>query len=221
MSAYLVLPLVQAFGCFILAIVVLKGRDPNRLFSLFLLCLGLWGIIIFGMRSSPDIEHAFIWDRLVIPLSPFMSVVFYHFSARYTGMRIGKHAIAAFYILAVLSIPLAMTGLVFRGMQVKFYGYAPVFGPVWPLWILLIYAVTMLTLVNFIRARRSSAYAEHRNRLGYIIVGIAISLVGGVFDALPPLGLLGCPDQGFRLIQRFAILLGRLGVGHYPRPGLD
>ena len=189
MSAYLVLPLVQAFCGLVLAAIVWRGPFTHRLFSFFLICLALWGIIIFGMRASPDIERAFFWDRLVIPLSPLMTVLFYHFSVRYTGTRINSNILPLFYSFFLISIPLAAAGLIFSGMQVKSYGYAPIFGPVWPVWILLLYAITIMTLLNFIRARRAISYGEERNRLSYIIVGIIISLVGGIFDALPVLGL--------------------------------
>lgn len=189
MSIYLILPLIQAGSCLILAALVLRRDITHYLFSLFLACMGIWGIIIFGMRASPDIEYAFIWDRVIIPLSTLMAVLFYHFSVRFTGTKINKYFLPVLYIICVLMIPLAMTELIFSGMQVKSYGYAPIFGPLWPLWIILIYALTLITLLNFIRARKRSTYAEHINRLSYIIVGIVISLVGGVFDALPVFGL--------------------------------
>jgi signal transduction histidine kinase len=189
MTIYLALPIVQAVSCFILASIVLRRDFTHYLFSMFLACLGIWGIIIFGMRASPNIEYAYIWDRFVIPLSPFMSVLFYHFSVRFTDLKINRWVLPVFYIACILMIPLAMTELIFSGMQLKSYGYAPVFGPVWPLWITLIYVLAVITLLNFIRARRRSTYAEQRNRLSYIIVGIAVSLLGGLFDALPVLGL--------------------------------
>ena len=71
MNAYLVLPLIQALFSSVLIVVVLKGHFrsfTHRLFSLFLLSLAMWGIIIFGMRASPDIEYAYSWDRWVIGL---------------------------------------------------------------------------------------------------------------------------------------------------------
>jgi hypothetical protein len=148
MSAYQILPLVQAFSCLVLAIIALRGRYPNFLFSLFLICLGVWGGIVFGMRNSPDLETAYLWDRLVIPLSPFMSVLFFHFSVRYTGMKVKTQIFPVLYSICILLIPLAMTQLVFSGMQIKPYGYAPVFGPIWPVWIIFIYGITILTLIR-------------------------------------------------------------------------
>jgi len=189
MSAYLILPLVQAFSCLVLAIIALRGRYPNYIFSLFLMCLGIWGGIIFGMRNSPDLETAYLWERLVIMIGPFISVLLFHFSVRYTGVKVKDQVFPVLYSICVLLIPLAMTQLVLSGMQVKSYGYAPIFGPIWPLWIIFIYGITILSLIIFIKARRSSSYAEHRNRLSYIIIGMVISLVGGLFDALPVLGL--------------------------------
>ena len=106
---YLSLPLVQAFSCIVLAAIVWRGRYPNRLFSFLLICLGLWGVVVFGMRSSSNLEQAYVWDRMVIPLSPFMSTLFFHFSVRYTGLKIHKYVIPGLYVLCVLQVPLAVT----------------------------------------------------------------------------------------------------------------
>jgi len=145
MNAYLTLPLVQAFFCLTLAVLVLRKHFrsfTHHLFFLFLISLAIWGIIIFGMRASPDIEHAYSWDRWVIPLSPFMSVLFYHFSVNYTAAKTKRWLLPAFYSICLILIPLAATDLVFSGMQIKPYGYAPVFGPVWPFWMLLLFLIT-------------------------------------------------------------------------------
>jgi signal transduction histidine kinase len=192
MNTYTLLPLVQSLFCSILAVVILKGHLRSyihRLFFFFLISLALWGIIVFGMRSSPTLEGAYFWDRLMIPLSPFMAVVFYNFSIRFTDTTIKKWILPTAYLVCVFLIPLIATPYVFSGMQIKTYGYAPVFGPVWPVWIILIYIITILTLATFIKARKTTSSTNQKNRLTYIIIGIIISLIGGAFDALPVFGL--------------------------------
>jgi signal transduction histidine kinase/ActR/RegA family two-component response regulator len=192
MTTYSLLPLIQALFCLVLIAIVLKGHlrsFTHRLFSLFLLGLAIWGIIIFTMRASPDIEHAYFWERWLIPVGPFISVLFYHFSIRYTTTKINRWLLPVFYSICVLFIPAATTPLVFSSMQIKSYGYAPIFGPLMSFWMLFTYTVLLMALLNFIRMWRASAYAEQRNRAVYISIGIAFALVGGVFDVLPVLGL--------------------------------
>jgi len=192
MNLYLVLPLVQTFFSLALAGVVLTRRFrtvAHYLFFLFLFGLATWGVIIFCMRASPDIEHAYFWERWLIPLGPFISVLFYHFSCRYTAAKTRGWLLFTFYFICVLFIPLAATPLIFSGMQVKPYGYAPMFGPVMPFWMLFSYTMLFMALLDLLRMRRVSIDTEQRNRATYIIIGVILALIGGSFDVLPVLGL--------------------------------
>ncbi len=192
MNHYLILPIVQTVFSLVLAAIVLKGHFRSfvhRLFSIDLLVLATWGLIIFGMRASPDIEHAYSWDRWLIPLAPLMSVLLYHFSVRYTFTKIKSWVIPSLYASWLVFIPLAATDLVFSGMQLKSYGYAPILGPVAPFFLLYSSAIVIMALVTFTRGYKRAFSAEHRNRIAYIITGVSVSLVGGAFDLLPILGL--------------------------------
>jgi PAS domain S-box-containing protein len=192
MSAYLLLPLVEALLSIVLIGLVLKGnfgRSTHRLFSLYLLCLAAWGIIIFGMRASPNVEYAYSWEKWTIPLTSFMGVLFYHFSVRYTAAKVKRWLLPFFYAICLLFIPFAATNLVISGIQVKPYGYAPILGPIAPFWVLFGYLTPIMAFLIFIKAYRTSPYAEQRNRAAYIIAGQTFMLVGGTFDFLPILGL--------------------------------
>jgi len=191
MTTYLLLPLIQALFCLVLTAIVLKGhlRSFNhRLFSAYLVCLAIWGIIIFGMRASPDVEHAYSWEKWLVVAAPFTSVLFYHFAIRYTATRIKSGLIPSLYIICFFFIPLCATDLVFSGMQIKPFGYAPIFGPVMPFHALFNYGVFIMALLAFVRAYRTSSYAEQRNRAAYIIIAMAFSLLGAAFDILTALG---------------------------------
>jgi signal transduction histidine kinase len=192
MSFYLLLPLIQTLCCLVLIAMVLKGHSrsfTHRLFSLFLLGLTYWGIIIFNMRASPDIEHAYFWERWLVPLGPFISVFFYHFSVRYSGIESKGWLLGLLYFICFAFIPLALTHLVFSGMQLKYYGYAPVLGSIVPIWMLFSYLILVMALLNFIRMFRNPNNADQRNRATYIIIGMSFALAGGVFDILPVIGL--------------------------------
>lgn len=192
MYTYLLLPLVQTLFCIVLMATVLRGHFrsfTHRLFSLFLLGLAIWGITIFGMRSSPDVEEAFLWDKQLVALAPFISVVFYHFSVRYTSAKIKNWVLPSLYLFCFILIPLTATDLVFSGMQIKPYGYAPIFGPLVVPYMVFAYGLTLVVLRNFIKFYKSRPHAELRNRVVYIIIGNIVFIVGGAFDILPVLGL--------------------------------
>jgi len=159
------------------------------LFSLFLLGLAIWGIVIFSMRASPDITKALYWESWLPPLGMFTSVFLFHFAVRYNNTTIKGWVIPSLYLFCLAYIPLVATDLLFRSMQVKSYGYAPVFGPVAPVHIVFSYVLTIMALVIFIRKYQTSTSGEEKNRSLYIVTGITTSVVLGFFDILPILGL--------------------------------
>lgn len=193
LTPYLLLPLIQALFSMALMVIVLREHRRSfvhRLFSLFLLALTFWGIGILGMRASPDIEHAYYWERYVLPVSCFMSVFFYHFTVSYTDTKISKWLLALLYIICFLFIPFIFsTRLILSGMQIKSYGYAPILGPAAPLWVLFNYGVMTTALVVFVKSYRRTRNAEQKNRFAYIIAGLSLCFVGIAFDLLPVLGL--------------------------------
>ncbi len=192
MTVYVVLPLVQAFCCVVLAAVVMRGHfrsSSHRLFSLVLLSLAGWGLVIFGMRASPDIESALLWERWLMPLGAFMAVLFYHFSVVHASGKIRKRLITFLYLICFILIPLAVTRLFITGMQIKPYGYAPVFTPAAYIWMLFALGIGVSAALNFLRILRTSSYPEERNQAAYIIIGVVLVVIGGLFDVLPLFGL--------------------------------
>jgi len=186
------IPLILTIFCLILAYLVVRHNLNNpvhRLFALFLLSLAAWGLIIFGMRASPDIGHAYTWEKALPPVASFSAVTLYHFSIRFTATSRKQWLLILAYSCCALIIPLSILGLIFSGMQVKSYGYAPILGPVAPVQILFTYGFAVAALINLIKKYMRSFSSDERNRLLYIISGLIISLVGGVCDVLPILGL--------------------------------
>ena len=152
--AYLAPPLTQTVLSFILIAIILKksSRDTvHYLFSLYLAGLAFWGVAIFGLRASPNVEYAYTWERALVAISPLYSSVLYHFSSKFRGTAFPKRFIYTIYTVSFLCIPLSFTNLVIAGMQVKPYGYAPIFGSVFPAWILFNYSLFILAIINFIK----------------------------------------------------------------------
>jgi len=192
MSTHLLFPLLQVLFSLSLIVVVLRGNFrniTNRLFSLFLVGLAVWGALIFGMRASPDLQHAYYWENCLIPVAPFIGVVLYHFAVRYTLTQIRRWFVPLLYFICFLFIFLIPTDLVHKGMQLKPYGYAPIFGPVFPVIAIFSITITLMGLQVLVKSYRTLSDAEHRNRIAYIILGVIFMFLGGMFDILPTFGV--------------------------------
>ena len=194
--SYLIPPLIAVAISFPLAFLVLR-KDPkvlaNRLLALLLVSLGFWGFFVYLMRSSPDVEHALSWNRMVFPSGFALFIFYYHFTCAYTRVTPKKLLWAAYSVLIIVCI-LSAANLLFSHITLESYGYAPHFYPS----IYIISASGSLFLVmglwNFIKAFRGVTRYEEKTRLAYMIAAILILLILGIVDFspnLPPIGLYG------------------------------
>lgn len=189
---YQILPLLSFLISIFLAGLVLRSssRDPNyRLFAFFLTAQSLWGFTIFGMRSSPSLALAYEWEKAALVAIMWVSILFYHFTIRLVRYQGIPWALGAFYVLAGVVDILVLLGQVATGMQLKFYGYAPVVGPAFPLYMAVGWVPTVLALFILLRAHGPVRRRGEKTRIEYVVVGAAASLLGGTSDALPALGL--------------------------------
>jgi hypothetical protein len=199
MSYYIHTPLIALFINLFLIFLVLRKSYRSSLhqtFSLFLLGMGLWGLTIFGMRSSPDLESALTWDRATIAIGPWMGVFFYHFTLLFSRAKPRMWLVSGAYLLCILFSILAPTSLLFKGMQMGPYGYSPILGILAYPAIIIVFIFMILGLSNLVRFYRTNP--DERNRTVLIIAGVVLALLGSVGDILhsfglpiPPLGILG------------------------------
>ena len=179
MSAYLLMPLIQSAFCVGLSVLVIRrGLEAisRRIFLCFLISLVTWGIIIFGMRSSPDTVTALKWEKWLGPIGMITVVTMYHFSVIFTAQRTRRVILIGLYLLCAVLFFLIPTDLLYREMQVKAYGYAPVLGPVMFAVITFTYILVILVIMNLIRYARRTDDLQQRNRSFYILTGIIVLL---------------------------------------------
>ncbi|MDD5288494.1 MAG: ATP-binding protein [Dehalococcoidales bacterium] len=202
MQLYLLLPPVISFVLsFSLAILVALRefkKPAYRLFVMFLVGTGLWALIVFAFRTSPDIEHATFWIQLLTPVDVFTCLVFWHFSVVHTRLKTPRWLPFAVYSFFLISVGFALADKVIIGVTTDQYGYLPITSIIYKLLSSLYYIFIVLGMVNFIRAYRRSVSYEERNSYLYFIVGVFLSVIGGTVDYLsiissnvPPVGLVG------------------------------
>lgn len=192
-TIYIAVPFVVFIINFFLAALVIRGEwrsFKHRIFAAFLIGMSLWGFTIFGMRSSPDSEIAFLWERWgVFPSIVFSGVLFYHFTLVFTDTRRSGSKLRLLYGLAALVTVLSFAGFVATSMHTEFfYGFAPVLGPAFPLYLVGVYLPLILAYRVLFQRLSRLQNPDERIRVIYVLTGISMSVIGGTTDFLPPLG---------------------------------
>lgn len=214
MGSYLLLPIVEmVFSIALLVLLITSGlrHVARRPFSLFLIFMALWGFFIFMMRSSSNLSDAFLWEKPVLVAILSAPLFFYRFTISLTGAKQQKRMLYPLYLLYVAFLALIPTGLVVSGMQMMWYGKAPIIGPLFFPYTLVVYAPIAFGLRVLIKHYRQSRILNERIRDSYVIAGIIAMLIGGTTDYLPslgvsmyPLGIIG--NIAFCLLATIAML---------------
>jgi len=192
LNTYLLIPLIEVIFCLGLLIVLMisgKRHIARRPFSVFLFFMTLWGFFIFMMRASPDMTGALLWEKFVFWAILSASLFFYRFTISLTGVRPNKYFMYSLYIAYFVVLALIPTGLVVNGMQMMWYGKAPIIGPLFPLYVLCAYAPIVRSAMLLIKHFRLTRIIDERIRSQYIILGIAAMFIGATTDYLPVLGI--------------------------------
>lgn len=194
-SAYLLPPIaagIVAFGLFVL-VWRWGGKHPStQIFYLLILSVAIWSLLIFGMRASPDVERALLWDRMAVIPGFAVFVLFYHLTVAYTERRHQTKLVTAGYAILFVLTVLSPTRLVLEGMRVESYGYAPVLGPVAYLLGLIGIVLLAIGISNLLRRYRVSRSYDERNRLLYFLGAGAFPIIGAFVDGftnLPPVAI--------------------------------
>jgi len=194
---YLLTPLIATTISFILIVFILSQNRKGLsrwIFCALVASVGLWSLFVYAMRSSPDVQHALIWDRVASVAAISTFVFYYHFTVIYTNAKRQKWFVVIAYLLLGVTVVLNTRGLIIKDILVENYGYTPVQGP-------LTYLLSAMTLpliaggvYNLLRRYSTSIKYEEKNRLLVLVIAILFPIAGAAFDAftkLPPLLIWG------------------------------
>jgi len=229
MPFYDYIPLVAFVFQSILLIIVLRVRSKTSVhwaFASFLGTMALWGFLIFGMRNSPTLQIAEIWEKFVLPILVLTTYSFFIFSILFTKRPIRKLTVIILVIVVGLLIAISPTSVVLKGMQVRSYGYAPILGPLWALWIGSIYVALFISFYFLYQFYRTAPTADERNRALYVLGGIVATFLGGTSDYVAALGIIPHPggiygNIVFATLATVAVVRHKLVDAHfYLRRGL-
>lgn len=203
-SFYELLPLLSfIFNIFLLSLVLRSNWKDlrNRVFALLLFTMALWGLTIFGVRTSPHpngAELALIWEQTAIVMVLGVSVLFYHFSLLYSRSKAPTAILPTFYLVWALFAGLSIGGQVVGHIEEVtlfggYVGWAARFTNAGIFYLALGYAPAVLGMYNLILHHRETKSPEEKNRILYIVVGAGLSLVGATSDFLFASGILFYP----------------------------
>ena len=171
----------------LLVIVLLKGRKypSSRIFSLIVFLTVLWAIFLLLMRTSPDAQHALVWDRVVFAFGFVQFVLYYQFVLILTSANNTNKVLIPAYMYMILVVALSPTSLVVESMRVESYGYAPVFGPgIYPV-IALGIPILFMTFYKLIKGIKVCRDYEEKNRLIWILLALVFPIAGGIPEVFP------------------------------------
>ncbi|MBF0385102.1 MAG: GAF domain-containing protein [Candidatus Omnitrophica bacterium] len=138
MTIYAFPPIITCILLFIIGIVVLRNNRysvVNRVFTLFCFSLSGW---LFGyslMYLSPDKTQAMFWARVGFSFIVFIPIFAYHFISRLLN-RSNKELLTLLYSLSGPAVLLGWTKYIYKEIGDYFWGYYPIAGKLYFLFLL-------------------------------------------------------------------------------------
>jgi signal transduction histidine kinase len=185
MSLHRLLPLLAlALNLLLLGSALAPDRRSakNRVFAYFVAALAVWNLGVFGLRSTASPPTALLWENFLHVGVIALPVLFYHYVMVFLDAPRRNTVLGAGYLACVLFWLASPTPAFLQGVTTTAWGFMPVTGPVYPLFLLYFNSYLILGLHRLARARGSMASSFMRNRALLVIAGVVISLVGGIVD---------------------------------------
>ncbi|MFQ5875109.1 MAG: histidine kinase N-terminal 7TM domain-containing protein, partial [Dehalococcoidia bacterium] len=193
MTVHEVAPLIQgSLGAGLLLLVLAKGglsRSLSRWFVLFIVGEMLWGLAVFGLRASDDLDWALRWERFTPAAVSLTVISFYYFTrimVRVPWPRWLTILAVTHFLASLASIP---TSYLVEDVEVVSYGNTAVWGSGLIPWTLPVYLLLILSISTLYRGYRTAPSYTERNRLLLLVIAASISALGSLMDVAPVLGL--------------------------------
>ena len=185
MLAHKLLPLL-ALGLNLLllgsALVPERKSQRNLLFAYLATALAVWNLGVFGLRSAATQESALLWERWlhlgVIPIP----ALFFHYVLAFLDLPRRRPMLIAAYGLCGFFMATGSTSAFISGVTDSEWGYMPAAGPLYAPFFLYFQSYLVLGLVKLVRAYGAQPSSFKRNRTLLVILGVGVSLAGGVVD---------------------------------------
>ncbi|MGH7313815.1 MAG: GAF domain-containing protein [Candidatus Rokuibacteriota bacterium] len=163
------------------------GHSLNRAFAALVSAMALWNLGVFMLRRVPDAGTAYVWEVVIHVGVIALPACYYHFMLIFLERRTQRRStLIAVYALAALfgAANLAASRHFIAGVQTTAWGWAPVPGPLYYLFLGYFYVVLFSGLVHLHRARGRIDSSFRRNRATLIALGTLATIAGGFVDIM-------------------------------------
>jgi len=185
MIVHKLLPLVAlGLNLLLLASALAPDRRSRRnlLFACLAAALAVWNFGVFELRTTADPDAALVWERLlhvgVIPIP----VLFYHYVLAFLDLPRRRAALIGGYALCAGFLAVGPTPAFLHGVTDSAWGFMPAAGPLYTPFFVYFQSYLVLGLVRLVQAYASQSSSFKRNRTLLVIVGVVVSLLGGIVD---------------------------------------
>src|SRR5205809_407354 len=185
MIIHKLLPLVAlGLNLLLLASALTPDRRSHRnvLFACLAAALAVWNFGVFELRTTADPDAALVWERLlhvgVIPIP----VLFYHYVLAFLDLPRRGAALIGGYALCAAFLAVGPTPAFLHGVTDSAWGFMPAAGPLYTPFFIYFQSYLVLGLVRLVQAYASQSSSFKRNRTLLVIVGVVVSLLGGIVD---------------------------------------
>src|SRR5438034_7785158 len=159
----------------------------NRLFAYFVAGFALWNLGVFLLRRAPDEPSAFLAEIIVHVGIIALPAFYYHFVLIFLDSTVERRRslLTAYGIAgAFMALNLSGSALFMKGVKTTTWGWAPVPGILYNVFILSFYTFFVMGLVHLGRAYRRTASSFRRNRAMLILIGTSLTIGAGFIDIM-------------------------------------
>jgi len=153
-----------------------KTSKINIIFSLFAFSMAVWLFGYVNMYLSKDTYTALRWARIGFLGIIFIPVFAYHFIISFLNLK-RKIVLPIIYLLAIPSLLLSQTNLIYSGIKEHFWGYYPTAGKIYILFLLMFGILfTRGVLLLFVHLKKERGVK--REQIKYVCLAFGLGTFG-------------------------------------------
>ncbi len=163
------------------------GHSLNRAFAALVSAMALWNFGVFMLRRVTDPDTAYLWEVVIHVGVIALPAIYYHFMLTFLERRPPRRSVlVAVYALAALFgvANVASTGHFIAGVQTTAWGWAPVPGPLYYLFLGYFYLLLFSGLGHLHQVWGQIDSSFRRNRATLIVLGTLATIAGGFVDII-------------------------------------
>ncbi|MFQ5899155.1 MAG: PAS domain S-box protein [Candidatus Methylomirabilia bacterium] len=159
-----------------------RKSQRDWVFAYLVMALAVWNLGVFGLRWTDDPATALAWERFLHLGVIAIPALFYHYVLAFLDLPRQRPSLLLSYLLCGFFAAVSPTAAFMPDVTKTYWGFAPAAGPLYALFFLYFQSYLVAGLVWLVRAHRALKSSFRRNRTLVVIVGVVVSVLGGLVD---------------------------------------